>query len=241
MGGGKPNIPDATKGAPRGFALRLGEAIGASTDFVMISAPMFFASTPDQMLGFLNARVPGADGKPDQEKIKAFAAANPNTSRQGAWLSSHPIPASYAGVNYWAVHAYTLTDAAGRSTTVKLKATPVAGEIGLTDEEAKTKPADFYEADLKERLTGAPIAFELSAIIGEPSDPTDDPSAIWPEDKRKSMILGTVSIKAIADNAACDGSIFDPTNLAEGIVGPKSDPIFPVRSPAYAISASRRQ
>jgi catalase len=202
---------------------------------------MFFASTPDQMLGFLNARVPGVDGKPDQEKIKAFATANPNTSRQGAWLSSHPIPASYAGVNYWAVHAYTLTDAAGRSTTVKLKAIPVAGEIGLTDNEAKTRPADFYKADVEERLAKAPIAFQLLAIIGESSDPTDDPSAMWPEDKRKSTILGTVSIKAIADDTACDGSVFDPSNLADGIAGPKGDPIFPVRSPAYAISASRRQ
>jgi catalase len=39
----------------------------------------------------------------------------------------------------------------------------------------------------------------------------------------------------------CDASISDHLNLAEGIAGPDRDPIFAVRSPAYAISFSRRQ
>ena len=241
MGGGKPNIPDATKSAPRGFALRLGEADGPHTDLVMISAPVFFASTAAQMLGFLEARAPSADGKPDQEKIKAFAAANPNTTKQGAWLSSHPIPASYAGVNYWAVHAYKLTDGEGQATTVKFKLTPSGGEAGLTDEEGKGKPADFYKADLEARLAKAPIELSLVAIVGEASDPTDDPTVMWPEEKRQSTTLGTVSVKSLAEDSVCDATIFDPLSLAEGIAGPDRDPIFAVRSPAYAISLSRRQ
>lgn len=241
MGGGKPNISDATKGAPRGFAIRLDEAGRSPTDLVMISTPMFFAKTPAQMLGFLEARFPGPDGKPDPEKIKAFAAANPDTTKQGAWLSSHPVPASYAGVNYWAVHAYTLTNADGQSTTVKFKLTPSAGEAGLTDEEAKAKPADFYKADLEERLAKGSIEFALSAIIADASDPTDDPTATWPEEARKSTTLGTLSLKSLAEDAACDAGTFDPVNLAEGIAGPERDPIFAVRSPGYAISLSRRQ
>lgn len=240
MGGGKPNLPDATKAAPRGFAIRLDDAASSYTDLVMISAPVFFAKTPAQMLGFLQVRKPGADGKPDQEKIKAFSAANPDTTKQGAWLSSHPVPASYAGVNYWAVHAYTLTNAEGHSTTVKLKLTPSAGEEGLTDDEVKAKPADFYKADLEERLAKGPVEFALHAIIGEASDPTDDPTASWPENERKSATLGTVSITALAEDASCDATTFDPVNLAEGIVGPDRDPIFAVRSPAYAISLTRR-
>jgi catalase len=241
MGGGKPNTPDATKAAPRGFALRLEDAGGSHTDLVAISTPMFFASTPDQMLAFLKARAPSADGKPDQEKIKTFAAANPNTTRQGAWLSSHPVPASYAGVNYWTVHAYTLTNADAKRTTVKFKLTPLAGEAGLTDEEAKARPADFYRTELEDRLNIAPVEFSLTAIIGKESDPTDDPSAMWPEESRRTAALGTVSITSIADDTACDATTFDPFNLAEGISAPAHDPIFAVRSPAYAVSLSRRQ
>lgn len=241
MGGGKPGIPDATKGAPRGFALRLEDAGGSITDFAMISAPVFFARTPAQMLGFLEVRVPGADGKPDQEKIKAFAAANPDTTKQGAWLSSRPVPASYGSVNYWAIHAYTLTNAEGRSTTVKFKLTPTAGEAGLTDDEAKAKPADFYRADLEERLSKGTVDFAFTAVIGEASDPTADPTAAWPEESRRSTQLGVISIKVLEDDAACDASTFDPVNLADGIAGPEHDPIFAVRSPAYAISLTRRQ
>lgn len=241
MGGGKPNIPDATKGAPRGFAIRLDDAGRAATDLVTISAPVFFARTPAQVLGFLQARVPGADGKPDPEKIKAFAAANPDTTKQGAWLSSHPVPASYAGVNYWAVHAYTLTNAAGQATLVKFKLTPSAGEAGLTDDEAKAKPADFYKADLEERLAKGPVEFTLAVIIGEASDPTDDPTAMWPENERRSTALGTVALKALAADSECDAITFDPVNLADGIAGPEHDPIFAVRSGTYAVSLTRRQ
>lgn len=241
MGGGKPNIPDATKGAPRGFAIRLDDAGDAPTDLVTISAPVFFAKTPAQVLGFLQARFPGADGKPDPEKIKAFAAANPETTKQGAWLSSHPVPASYAGVNYWAVHAYTLTNTAGRATPVKFKLTPSGGEVGLTDDEAKAKPADFYKVDLEERLAKGPVEFALAAIIGEASDPTDDPTAMWPENERRAATLGTVSLKALAKDAECDAITFDPVNLADGIAGPDRDAIFAVRSGTYAVSLTRRQ
>jgi len=40
---------------------------------------VLFAKSLDQMLAFLAARAPGADGKPDAEKVKAFSAANPET------------------------------------------------------------------------------------------------------------------------------------------------------------------
>ena len=65
-------------------------------------------------MSFIAARLPGPDGKPDPEKIKAFATANPETTRQAAWLNARPVPASFAGVDYWGVQAYTLTSALSR-------------------------------------------------------------------------------------------------------------------------------
>lgn len=240
MGGGNPKVPDHAKAAPRGLALKFDLGGGSSSDLVMLSTPMFFAKTPAQVLGFLQARVPGPDGKPDQEKIKAFAAANPETAKQGAWLAGQPVPASYASVNYWAIHAFTLTNAKGDVTTVKFKVVPAAGEAGLTDDEAKTKPADFYGDELKERLSKGPAAFDLVAIIGEKDDPTDDPTAEWPESSRKTVKLGSAAITTFEADAACDAGVFDPVNLADGISGPAKDPIFAVRSPAYAESLTRR-
>lgn len=239
IGGGNPKAADAAKGA-RGLALRFSAGDGESIDFVTISVPVFFARTPAQVVGFLEARIPGQDGKPDPEKIKAFADANPETTHQGAWIASHPVPASYASTNYWAIHAFTLTNAEGNETTVKLKFVPKDGEVGLTDEEAASKASDFYTEELKARLAAGPAEFELVAIVGEDSDPTDDPTARWPEEERQSVSLGTLEIGALEDEATCDATMFDPTNLPKGIAGPDKDQIFPARTPAYAVSFSRR-
>lgn len=238
IGGGNPKVPDATKAAVKGFAFRL-DPDGKSSDFAFLNTPVQFAKSPAQFLGFLQARLPGPDGKPDPERIKAFADANPETTTQGKWLMSKPVPASYAGVAYWGVHAFTLTNAKRESMIAKLKLVPAA-EAGLTDEEAKAKPADFLVAELTDRLAKGPASFDLVAILGEAGDPTGDVTAMWPEESRKSVKLGTLAVAALEDNAKCDAGIFDPTQLADGIAGPKDDPLFEIRAPAYAVSLSRR-
>jgi hypothetical protein len=40
--------------------------------------------------------------KPNSEKIKAFADANPEVLLQGKCFASQPVPASFGAVNYWA-------------------------------------------------------------------------------------------------------------------------------------------
>jgi catalase len=156
-------------------------------------------------------------------------------------LNARPVPASFATVNYWGIHAFTFTNAEGKKQIFKYKALPVGGEVGLSDEEAKAKDPDFYRPELKERLAKGPAKFTLTAILGEPGDPLDDPTAFWPEDKRKSVNLGTISITGLEDDKTCDAGIFDPTNVVDGIEGPENDKIFPMRSAAYGVSLARRQ
>lgn len=240
MGGSNAKISDKAKPVTRGFAMRMTDPSGDLV-LVIISAPVFSTRTPRQLLDFATARIPGPDGKPDADKIKAFAAANPETTKQGAWLNARPVPASYAGVDYWGVHAYTLTNAKDEARVVKLKTVAVAGQLGLSDDEVKGKPDSFYADELKERLAGGPARFDLVAILGEPGDPTADPTAMWPEDGRKSVKLGTLAIAALEPNATCDAATFDPVvDLPAGIAGPADDPMFAIRSPAYAVSLSRR-
>jgi catalase len=240
MFGGNPNISDKTKPVTRGFAARFGDPSGDMV-LVFISAPMFGARTPQQQLEGIMARRPGPDGKPDAEKIRAFQAANPETVRQAAWLNARPVPASFAGVDYWAVHAFTVTNASGEAKVAKLKTVATAGQLGLSEEELKAKPDNFYMDELKERLAKGPASFELVAILGEAADPTDDVTATWPEESRKQVKLGTIAITALEPNATCDAATFDPVvNLPDGVAGPANDPMFAIRSQAYAISLSRR-
>ena len=240
MGGGNPGISDKTKPTTRGFAMDFEDPSGAMT-FYFVSAPIFSTKTPRQLLDFVTVRLPGPDGKTDPEKIRAFAAANPETTRQAAWLNARPVPASFAGVDYWGVQAYTLTNAQGGKTIAKLKAVAGAGQVGLSDEELKTRPDSFYGDELKDRLSKGPVTFDFVAILGEPGDPTEDSTAMWPEENRKTVKLGTIAIAALEANTICDEKTSDPVvNLPEGVAGPANDPMFAIRSPAYAISRSRR-
>ncbi|MBY0532958.1 MAG: catalase family peroxidase [Xanthobacteraceae bacterium] len=242
LGGGNPKASDATKALVRGFAFKIDPEGNGTTEFVMVNAPVNFAKSLDQMFGFLEARFPGPEGKPDPDKIKAFAAANPETTRQGQWLAGRPVPASYVGVNYWGIHGYTLTNAEGKTQLVKFKLVPTGGEAGLTDDEAKAKPADFLVSELQDRIAKkAHTSFDFVVILGQPGDPTNDPTVMWnDEEKRPAVKLGTITITKIEKNEACDNGIFDPTILADGVAGPKDDPMFIPRQEGYAISLSRR-
>jgi len=235
MGGGDPAAPNTQKDNVRGLALHFNFDKDNTTDLVMISAPIFVAKDPDQFLALLTAVA-----TKDKDKIGAFFKANPESTGQANFLNARPVPASYTSVNYWGVHAFTFTNAKGEKHVVKYKALPVGGETGLSDDEAKAKAPDFYSPELKDRLAKGPAEFTLTAILGEPGDPTDNPTTLWPEDQRKSVKLGTISISALEDNATCDAGVFDPTNVVDGIEGPENDKIFAIRSPAYGVSFARR-
>lgn len=234
MGGGNPAAPNTQKDNTRGLALHIDIGDGNVTDMVMISAPVFAAKSPEKFLELLQTVA-----TKDKDKIGAFFAANPESTRQKTWLTARPVPASYATASYFGVHTFTLTNAAGQSQIIKWKLVPKGGEVGLSDDEAKAKAPDFYKPELTERLAKAPAEFDLTAILGEAGDALDDPTVFWPEE-RKSVTLGTLSISALENDATCDVGIFDPTNVVDGIEGPKNDGIFFIRSPAYAISFSRR-
>jgi catalase len=236
LGGGNPEAPDNAQDNVRGLAVKFDLGNGASTDIVTISAPVFFVQTPELFVEFLKTV-----GSGDQDKIKAFFTAHPESTRQNAWLTSHPVPASYAGVGYWGVHAFTFTNAAGEATPIKYKLIPEAGELGLTPEEAKAKGPDFYAGELTERLAKGPVVFDLTAIMGKQGDPTNDPTLRWDEeDNRPTTQLGKISIEAIAPQATCDAFSFLPGNVVDGIAGPANDPVFQARTPAYIVSLTRR-
>ncbi len=241
VGGGNPKVADATKAVNRGFSFRIDDGGRAETEFVMVNAPINFVKSPDQMLAFLQARLPGPDGRPDAEKIRAFTEANPETTAQGRYLASKPVPGSWVGVNYWGIHGYTLTNAAGATRLVKFKMVPVGGEVGLTDAEAAAKPADFLVDDIKARIVANTAAFDMVVVFGRAGDEATNATQQWPdEDQRPATRLGRLALTALEKNESCDERIFDPLNLADGIAGPANDPLFTARQPAYAVSISQR-
>ena len=146
-----------------------------------------------------------------------------------------------AVVSFSIATATGVTLGAGTATIAKLKAVARAGQLGLSDDELKAKPDSFYADDLKERIGKGPVTFDFVAILGEPGDPTNDSTAMWPEENRKTVKLGEITLSALQENAVCDGKNTDPvTNLPTGVAGPADDPMFAIRASAYAVSRSRR-
>jgi hypothetical protein len=73
--------------------------------------------------------------------------------------------------------------------------------------------------------------------IGEPGDPEDDPTVLWPKD-RKELKVGTLTIlSAMPQIEAGSYNInYDPLVMGDGIA-PTNDPILLFRSPSYALFA----
>jgi len=240
VGGGDPEVADTNNLVLRGFSFRLGGDSHRS-DILVQSAPVHFARTLDQMLAFLKARIPGAEGKPDMKKVRAFSTANPETLHQANYIAARPLPASFAGTIYWGVHAFPATNAKGETRFIKFKVVPVGGEVTLTKNEAKAKSADFLHNDLETRIAAGDVRFNVMALLDRVGDPTMDVTIRWPdEDHREAVRLGPIVITGVEANEAWDASIFDPANLAEGIAHPP-DEIFAARRAAYAISLARRR
>ncbi|SEM27209.1 catalase family peroxidase [Bradyrhizobium sp. OK095] len=240
VGGGNPEVADTNNLVLRGFSFKLGDGDHRS-DILVESAPVHFARTLDQMLAFLEARIPGPDGKPDMAKVKAFSAANPETPNQANYVAARALPGSFAGTTYWGVHAFPATNEQGETRFIKFKLVPAGGEITLSEDDARTKPADFLHDDLGKRIAAGTVRFNVMALLDRPGDPTMDVTMRWPdEDRRDEVRLGTIVITGFEPDPACDASIFNPANLADGI-GHPPDEIFAARRAAYTISLAKRR
>ena len=240
VGGGNPGVADTNNLVLRGFSFKLGDDDHRS-DILVESAPVHFARTLDQMQAFLAARIPGPDGKPDMDGVKAFSAANPETLNQANYIAARPLPGSLGGTTYWGVHSFPATNAANETRFIKFKVVPAGGEITLSEDEARTKPSDFLRDELARRIATGNVRFNVMALLDRPGDPTMDVTIRWPdEDRRDEVRLGTIVITGFEPDQACDGSVFNPANLAEGI-GHPPDEIFAARRAAYTISLAKRR
>src|SRR4051812_21488210 len=97
-------------------------------------------------------------------RIRSMRSGRPTPRPLGKPRGSPPGPSRRASrawitVDYWGVHAYTLTNGKGEATVAKLKWIAAAGQLGLSEDELKAKPDSFYADELKERLSKGPASF----------------------------------------------------------------------------------
>ena len=156
------------------------------------------------------------------------------------FLTSQHNPASYANINYFGVNAFKFTNRKGESHYIRYQFIPVEGERLLSAEEMQHQTANYLQEEIKTHIAQKHIKFKMYAQVAEAGDVIEDPSIAWP-DNRKRIRLGTIELKALADNTTeGDKALsFIPNNVPAGIE--TADLMLNFRSKAYPISVKERQ
>ncbi len=240
VSGGNPKAPDTAKSG-RGMALEFKLPKGQLHHITMLNTPMFGAANPQTFFDLMQALRPDpATGKPDPEKMKAFKASHPDNLTQAEYLALNNPPTSYAQSAFWGIHTFKFIDRKNKVTLVRWQFVPQDGEKRLSDEELKTAGPNFLETALIERAQQGGVRWDMMVSVGQPGDSEDDPTQLWPAD-RKRFKAGTLTIASAMPQkgAECEPINFDPMIMADGIA-PTNDPVLRFRSPAYAVSFAKR-
>lgn len=236
---GNPDIADNDPRAmPKGMAVKLTAADGGEIDFVMISSKLFPVATAADFRDFVLAAGATKPDSPKPTPIEAFFAAHPAAL---AFVQNLPaLPASFATQTYYGLDAFRLVPQGGDASSVRFRLVPEAGEQRLSAEEAKAKSANYLVDEIGERAKAGGAKFKLVAQVGERSDPTNDATKQWPDDRKLETLGELVITNRVADSAAAEKALlFMPSQLADG-VEESDDPLIDSRSAAYAESFSRR-
>ena len=235
-----PLIPDASANAgPRGLAIRFTLPDASVTDVVAMSHNGFVVANGEEFLALQTAIVSTDPTRPHPWPVETFLGSHPLAAK--FVQDNQRVPASFATEAFFSNDAFVFVNAAGTRQVGRYQIRPVAGERDLTDAEASGKPSNFLIDDLKTRLAAGPVEFRLVVQIPNPGDATDDPSAVWPHDRRTIEVGPLTITSVVADSAAAEKALaFDPVRLTGGIE--LSDDGLPaLRSLVYALAAAHRR
>ncbi len=84
------------------------------------------------------------------------------------------------------------------------------------------------------------MRFILQLQIAGPGDDVDDPSSVWPKERRRAN-AGTLELTDLETERETGGDIlvFDPSRVVDGIEC-SNDPVLRFRSAAYSDSVATR-
>lgn len=214
---------------------------GTVTDLIGITIPLFFGRTPDEVLEGLKMLKPDpATGKPDEKKLMQYLSTRPWVANAFKIAKSIPASVSFAQTVFHAIHAFRFVNADDEAQYVRYHWEPEAGEAGQTFEELQKQPPSYLFEELEARLRKAPVIFNLVVQLAKDDDPTDDPTAPWPDDRPRVPIgrlelIRPTTVEEIGDPVM----LHDPTRLTDGIE-PSDDPILAVRRGVYEVSVAHR-
>jgi catalase len=237
---GIPQIPDNVPDAnPRGLAIRFNLAEHMHTDIVSHSTDGFPTRDGYQFLEFLRAVAASGPDVPSPKPVEQFLGSHP--AALAFVQAPKPFPSSLARESFFAVTAFTFTNATGQTKFGRYRTVPALGNDYLTPEQVSALSANYHYDELAERVAKKPVRFQIRVQIADPTDTVDDCTVHWPEG-REQVDFGTVELdQVMPDNVAQQKHIiFDPIPRVDGIE-PSADPLLELRAAIYLLSGRRRR
>ncbi|WP_051901456.1 catalase family peroxidase [Methylotenera sp. L2L1] len=237
--GGVPTIEDNNPSAnPRGMAIRFELPNGSITDIVSLSINAFPVSTPEKFLGFLNAIIASKGESTKPSTLDQLISETPSLQRFIAIPRDFPV--SFTTASYFGINAFEFINANGQKSYARYQIIPVNGKKALSPDQVKSAEPNYLFEELPERLKKTNPAFKLLAQIADKDDVINDPSVVWPDD-RKLVELGIIHVEDMVPyNIEAEKSLaFNPLLLLDGIE-PTNNPVLLARPSAYAVSVGRR-
>lgn len=239
-GGGNPMAAD---GRPVFHALGLRFALPSGEEWRMAvdHTPIFIVSTPADFVALQKATVPDpATGKPDPDRIKAFATTHPETAAFFNYMKTAPLPSSFANGPYYSINAFHFIDPQGVRRAVRWQFEPMAPTAALDPATLDKQPPDFLFDDLIARLRAGPATWRMIVVVANPGDRTDNATVRWTGPHRQ-IDVGTLVLDRAATETQgdCRDYNYDPMILPKGVEA-SDDPLLPLRSAAYSASFRRR-
>ncbi|MBB2154979.1 catalase family peroxidase [Gluconacetobacter diazotrophicus] len=236
LAGGMPFQPDAPAKV-RSMALRLMPPDGQEWRMGINDIPVFVARTAQEFRDLLLATRPDpATGKPDPARIGPFLSAHQAVATALGRVAARPLTSGFGDDTYYSLDTFRFVDAGGASVPVRWAMVPLqpvqpAGAGG---------GPDYLFDDLAATLRRQPLQWRLVVTVGDPSDPTADPTLPWPSGRRQvDAGLLTLDRAESEDGGPCTGITYDPVVLPPGITL-SDDPIPAARSAAYMRSFTLR-
>jgi catalase len=236
LAGGMPFQPDAPAKV-RSMALRLMPADGQEWRMGINDIPVFVARTAREFRDLLLATRPDpATGKPDPARVKSFLAGHPEVARALGLVGARPITSGFGDDTYLSLDTFRFVNDAGVVVPVRWAMVPVqpAAPGGAAGGQ------DYLFDDVIAALRRHPLQWRLMVTVGDPSDPTADPTLPWPAGRRQ-VDAGTLTLDRAEseDGGPCTGITYDPVILPPGM-SLSDDPIPAARSAAYMRSFTLR-
>jgi catalase len=240
FGGGDPNAVDAPN-MVRGLGLLFWLPDGEEWRTAMVNLPVFPFQTPQAFYDNLVASQPDPKtGKPDPEKMAAFAASHPATMRALGIIKSHAPSSGFDNTAFNSLNAFLFIDAAGKSIPVRWTLAPVQPFASPSAAATAQTDKSYMFDELIASIQRHPLQWHLLFTIGQPGDPTNDATVAWP-DGREQVDLGTLTLDHIEseETSLARDLNFDPLVLPSGMA-PSDDPMLSARSAIYSQSFTRR-